>query len=402
MRAALGLTYRARWCLPPRSSGVGVYFKGLPERAADGAGRPKFGGGLRTLDRYVLREVALSWLAVTGVLFAILVSNQLAQVLAQAAERGYPKAVILRLIGLMSIQNGTLLVPFGLLLGITLALGRLYHDSEMSALRACGVGPGALLRPIAWLALVVTALVGWLVLETAPQAFSRVQQIQREALRSAEFSLLEPGKFLSLSHGRAVLYAESADPDGTLHRVFLQRRDADRVEIVLADRARHVVSGDGNVHTLMLYDGERFEGTPGLATTRRMHFAEHGIPVPVAGQAAGPERVESRGTLDLYADAAPEARAEFQWRLSLPLMVVILTLLAVPLSELQPRQGRYARVGVVILVLFIYFNLLSAAKTWVEKGSAPAYLGMWWPHLLVLVVAGWLWWRQAPPRWASR
>ncbi len=357
---------------------------------------------MRTLDRYVLREVAQSWLAVTAVLFAILVSNQLAQVLGQAAERGYPKAVILRLIGLMSIQNGTLLVPFGLLLGITLALGRLYHESEMAALRACGVGPGAVLRPIAVLAVVVTAIVSWLVLYTAPTAFASVQQIQKEALKSAEFSLLEPGKFLAFSRGRAVIYAESADPDGTLRRIFLQRREADHIEIVLADRARHLVSDDGNLHTLVLYDGERFEGTPGLATMRRVRFAEHGIPVPVGGQALGPQRVESRGTWDLYSDPAPEAQAEFQWRLSLPLMVVILTLLAVPLSELQPRQGRYARVGVAILALFIYFNLLSVARTWVEKGAAPAYLGMWWPHLLVLAVTGWMWWRNSPPRWAGR
>jgi lipopolysaccharide export system permease protein len=357
---------------------------------------------VRTLDRYVLREVALSWLAVTGVLGAILVSNQLAQVLGQAAERGYPRAVILRLIGLMSIQNGTLLIPIGLLLGIALALGRLYHDSEMAALRACGVGPGAVLRPIAVLAAGVTVAVAWLVLDTAPRAFARAQDIQKEALRSAEFGMLEPGKFHSFSRGRAVLYAESADPDGTLRRVFLQRRDGIHVEIVLADRARHLVSEDGDVHTLVLYDGERFEGSPGLAEMRRVRFAEHGIPVRVAAQAGGPVRVEGRPTGDLLADGGRPARAEFEWRLSLPLMVVVLTLLAVPLSELQPRQGRYARIGVVLLVFFIYSNLLSAARTWFEKGTVPEFLGLWWPHLLVLAVAAVLWWRRAPPRWAVR
>jgi len=226
---------------------------------ADAASTGPFGGRLRTLDRYVLREVALSWLAVTGVLAAILVSNQLAQVLGQAAERGYPRAVILRLIGLMSVQNGTLVIPVGLLLGIALALGRLYHDSEMAALRACGVGPGALLRPIGVLAIGVTVAVGWLVLVTAPRAFGDAQLIQREALRTAEFGMLEPGRFHSFQHGRAVLYAESADSDGTLHRIFLQRRDGGHVEIVLADRARHLVSADGDLHTLVLYDGERFE-----------------------------------------------------------------------------------------------------------------------------------------------
>ena len=354
------------------------------------------------LDRYVLREVAQSWLAVTGILTAILVSNQLAQVLGQAAERGYPRAVIFHLIGLMSIQNGTLLVPVGLLLGIVLALGRLYHESEMAAMRACGIGPAQLLRSIGTLAIVVTALVGWVVMDTAPRAFGQVQEIQREALRSAEFGLLEPGKFHTFLHGEAVFYAESRAADGTFRRVFLQRRESERVEIVLADRARHVVEEGGALHLLVLYDGERIEATPGLAAMRRVRFAEHGIPVRIGSPVAGPARVETRATLDLALDPAPAAQAEFQWRVSVPLMALILALLAVPLAELRPRQGRYARIGVVILVYFVYSNLLSAARTWVEKGWLQPAVGVWWVHALVLIAALALWWRQSPPHWATR
>lgn len=360
------------------------------------------GGRLRTVDRYILREVGLSWLAVTGVLLAILVSNQLAQVLGQAAERGYPREVIFGLIGLMSIQNGTYVIPVGLLIGIVLALGRLYHESEMAALRACGVGPGRLLRPVGLLALLVTVLLGWLALEAAPRSFGRAQQIQQEALKVAEFGMLEPGKFHTFAHGSAVFYAESADPDGTLRRVFLERRTVDRVEIVLADRARHLIEEDGALHVLVLNDGERYEGTPGLAEMRRVRFAEHGIPVRVGASAAGPARVETRPTLDLLGDGDLAAQAEFQRRMSLPLMALILAVLAVPLAELRPRQGRYARIGLVILVYFVYANLLSAAQTWIEKGWVAPALGVWWTHALVLLLALWLWWRQAPPAWALR
>ena len=165
-----------------------------------------------TLDRYVLREVAQAWFAVTGVLLVILVSNELAQILGQAAERGYPRAVILELIWLTSVQNLTVLVPVGLLIGIVLALGRLYHESEMAAVRACGIGPGRLLRPIGILTAVVTALLAWTVLIAAPEAFGRAEGIKREALRTAEFGLLEPGKFHTFAGGSAVFYAESADP----------------------------------------------------------------------------------------------------------------------------------------------------------------------------------------------
>ncbi len=354
------------------------------------------------LDRYVLREVAQSWLAVTGILTAILVSNQLAQVLGQAAERGYPRAVIFHLIGLMSIQNGTLLVPVGLLLGIVLALGRLYHESEMAAMRACGFGPGRLLRAVGVLALVVTAIVAWVVTDTAPRAFGRVQEIQRDALRAAVFGLLEPGKFHTFMSGTAVFYAESREPDGTFRHVFLQRRQSERVEIVLADRARHVVEEDGALHVLVLYDGERFEGTPGLAAMRRVRFAEHGIPVRIGTPAAAPARVETRASLDLALDPAPDAQAEFQWRASVPLMVLLLTVLAVPLAELRPRQGRYARIGIAILVYVVYSNLLSAARTWVEKGWLAPAIGVWWVHALVLLAALALWWRHSPPPWATR
>jgi len=218
---------------------------------------------LARLDRYVLREVALAWLGVTGVLLAVLVSNELAQVLGQAAERGYPRSVLLELIWLTSIQNLSVLVPVGLLIGIVLALGRLYHESEMAAIRACGVGPARLLRPIGLMTAVVSAALAWATLVAAPQAFERAELIKREALRTAEFGLLEPGKFHTFAGGSGVFYAEASEPDGTLKRVFVQRQTAEQAVVVLADRARHVVSQDGALHMFVLYDGVRYEGAPG-------------------------------------------------------------------------------------------------------------------------------------------
>jgi lipopolysaccharide export system permease protein len=103
---------------------------------------------LRILDRYILREVTLTWLAVTGVLLVILVSNQLARVLERAAESRFPREIVLTLIGFTSLQNLTVLIPVGLLLAIVLAFGRLYHESEMAAVHACGVGVVRLYVPV--------------------------------------------------------------------------------------------------------------------------------------------------------------------------------------------------------------------------------------------------------------
>jgi lipopolysaccharide export system permease protein len=59
----------------------------------------------------------------------------------------------------------------------------------------------------------------------------------------------------------------------------------------------------------------------------------------------------------------------------------------VPLARLAPRQGRYARVGYAVLIFFIYINLMIAGKTWIEKGVTPAWLGLWWVHVVVGVFA---------------
>ena len=95
---------------------------------------------LNRLDRYLLREVTWTFIAVTGVLLVVLMSNQFARVLGQAAQNDFPGVVVATLIGLTTLQYLTVLVPIGLFLGIVLALGRLYHESEMTAMNACGVG----------------------------------------------------------------------------------------------------------------------------------------------------------------------------------------------------------------------------------------------------------------------
>jgi lipopolysaccharide export system permease protein len=88
--------------------------------------------------------------------------------------------------------------------------------------------------------------------------------------------------------------------------------------------------------------------------------------------------------LELLGSSAPQDIAQLQFRASSPIMALVLTLLAVPMSRLRPRQGRYARVGFAIVVYMVYANLLSAAKVWVEKGQLPPAIGVWWVHLLLL------------------
>ena len=338
------------------------------------------------LSRYLLKETAQTWLVVTVVLLLILLTNQFAQVLGQAAANRLPKDAVFMVMGLTSLQYLTILIPIGLFLSIMLALGRLYRDSEMSAMMACGVGPAAIYRPLTFFALLLAAIVGWLALVVSPAAIREVQLIVEEAKQRVDLRVLEAGRFISFDAQEAVMYAESMSADGVLENVFVQRRINEQVEVIVAERAWQSDSSEKNVKVLRFANGRRYEGEPGSPRFRIVSFVEHGI--PFALPTAGPVEFEpeSRQLTDLLGADDPYDMAELQWRISVPIAVLVLMVLAVPLSRSAPRQGRYGGLAAGVLIYIIYVDLLAAAKVWVEREQISVYLGLWWVHLLFLLV----------------
>jgi lipopolysaccharide export system permease protein len=348
-----------------------------------------------TVQRYVLREVVQTWLAVTGVLVAILLSNQLSRVLGQAADNQYGRQVVFDLIALGAVMNLSVIVPVGLLLSVVLTLGRLYHDSEMAALQACGFAPARLLAPLFAFAAVIAVGLGWLSFFQVPRADSQVQSLRRSAIKEAQFGQLDAGRFRSFSGGAAVFYAERVDADGVLHNVFVRHESGGRIELALADSATYSKGAENGMHFVTLFNGRRYEGTPGTSEFRVIEFREHGIPILTPADVIGPQDPDTKPTRELWGTGAASDIAQLQSRASSPLMALVLTLVAVPLSRLRPRQGRYARVGFAIVVYFVYSNLLSAAKVWVEKGELPPVVGVWWVHLAVLGLGFYLVFRES-------
>jgi lipopolysaccharide export system permease protein len=355
-----------------------------------------------TIQRYVLREVVQTWLAVTGVLVAILIANQLSRVLGQAADNLYGRHVVFDLIALGAVMNLSVIVPVGLLLSLVLALGRLYHDSEMFALQACGFGPGGLLAPLFLFAALIALGLGWLSFFQVPRADHEAQLLRRAALEQAQVGQLDAGRFRSFSGGDAVFYAERVSADGVLHNVFVQRQTAGHIEVALADTATYSQNTAEGTHEVILFNGRRYEGVPGRRDYRVIEFREHGIPIAAPPEQRTTTDPDTKPTRELFGSAAPSDVAQLQFRASAPIMVLLLTLIAVPLSRLGPRQGRYARVGFALIVYLAYSNLLSAAKVWLEKGELPPQIGVWWVHFGALALGLILLFQESPPEFWLR
>lgn len=343
---------------------------------------------LRILDRYIFREIASTWLGVTGVLLVILLTNQFARTLGDVAKGHLPRGAATEMIALSAAQYLTILVPIGLFLSIMLALGRLYRDSEMPAMMACRVGPGGIYRPLLWLLVPLSLGVAWLSVELTPQSLQAVGRIAAEARREADLTSIEPGRFTEVGPSHAVVYGESISKRGVMHKVFLQRQiaDSNSIEVVVAERGEQVESDDPDIRYLVLYNGRRYEGVPGTSQFRVVEFGEHGIPYRLPSLDPPKLTPSEMSIFSLLKSHDLQHIAELQWRFSVPLATIILGLLAVPLAKTQPRAGRYGRLAVGLLVFIIYLNMLSASKAWIQQGVVPPAVGLWWVHGVVLLL----------------
>lgn len=340
---------------------------------------------LSLLSRYIFREALGTTVIVMAVLLVILMSNQFAEILGEAAADNLPREAVLRVFGLTFLRFMTLLAPISLLLGVLLALARLNRDSEMAALAACGIGTFALLRPIGVLSVLASAGVAWLALFQAPAASREIEAIKFDAREAMELATLTPGSFTTTERDGTVLYVRDAEGE-RLHGVFMQSERDERVVVVVAEEGERVQNPATGELSLKLRNGRRYEGVPGEAEFFIAEFEENWIPIEVERQEFV-EAIEAKPTRALIESGTSEDRAELEWRAAAPLSTLLLVLLAVPLSRSSPREGRYARVGVGLLLYITYSNTLSIARVWVERGIVPEWIGTWWVHALLGLLA---------------
>ena len=360
--------------------------------------------------RYLSREVLVTLSAVSAVLLVIIMSGRFIKYLAQAAQGILDPSVLFLIMGFRLPGFLQLILPLGLFLGFLLAYGRLYLDSEMTVLSATGMSQQRLFLYSLAPATVVALLVAWLSMGLAPQGVTQVARIlnQQEAL--TEFDTLVPGRFQSMRNGSRVTYTRDLSEDRTeLGGIFISDKrvsragDKDRgISVLVAESGRQEVQPDGSRY-LILENGYRYDGNPGQADYRVIQYDTYGVLLPKPSVAADISEREAIPTSQLIGSEDSRLQSELQWRLSLPLLVFIITLMAVPLSRVNPRQGRFLKLLPAILLCMTYLGLLVAARSALDKGRIPPYLGLWGVHLLFLLIGlALLYWEPLRLRMVSR
>ncbi|QLE86555.1 MULTISPECIES: LPS export ABC transporter permease LptF [Shewanella] len=338
--------------------------------------------------RYLIREVFKAQIAVLLVLLAIFISQHFVRVLADASDGEFPASLVMTLLGLNLPYLAVLVVPLSLFLGILMAHGRMYAESEMVVFHGVGVSEWYITRVTLLLAIVNMLFTGYLSLFVAPWAEEKQNQVLEHAQSEAGLAALTQGRFQTSPNGRAVLFVERIGRDNHLDKVFVAQLpdpedESGEVNIVMS-KGGSVVEDDTGGQRLKLTDGTQYQGKPQQLDFQIVEFGGYQMQIKDQQVDERSRKMSALPLSQLMATEGPEATAEFHWRLAIPLAIPFMTLIAVPMARVNVRQGKFAKMFPAILLYLGYFGLMVAGRKALEDEVIPAYLGMWWIHASAL------------------
>ncbi|WP_020396587.1 LPS export ABC transporter permease LptF [Thiolinea disciformis] len=343
------------------------------------------------LNRYLFKEIALSFFATLLVLSLIIIGNTFVRLLANASNGNLPVDLLGGLLSYGSLKTLIRLTPVALLIGMMLAFSRLYRDSEMVALQAAGVGPKQFYRAIFSFVLPLSLLMALAVLWLAPRLEQNHESLLREVQQRPEAAGIPAGQFVTTGNKTKnyTILAESIDESRTVMEKFFVRLQQDKSEVLVwARSAMLFIDSVTGERFLQIRDGYRYENDPERGGMTVVRFAEHGIRIPLRNFDKAPE-LASLPTSTLLSMNDNAAWIELQWRLSVILTTPVLAFIAFPLSYTKPRQGRYSKVAWAILLYGLYANALITARGFLDDGKLPMWLGLWWVHIIVIAIGLW-------------
>jgi lipopolysaccharide export system permease protein len=360
---------------------------------------------LSILDRYILREFLFGSLAAVVVLLVIFTGSTFADVVNKVATGRLPGGVMFTVLGLNLVNTLQALLPMGMFLGMLLALGRMYRDSEMHVLSASGFGPKGLLKPAAIFAIGAGCIVALVALWLGPLAARTSNAEVEQANRSVIAAGLEAGRFTSLAGRGGILFANTVSPDGTrLGKLFVESERVEKdgtvsISVITADHGDLFHEGQEDNRFIALHDGHRYDIRLDHDNWRLMQFQRNDIalsPPTDDDDQTDPESL--RTTASLIGDADPDSRAELQWRIAIPFGPLVLAMLALPMARQAPRSSPVGRILLAVLAYLIIVNLMTLARMFIATGKLPASAGMWWVLVPVFLGAAWVFARQYATR----
>jgi lipopolysaccharide export system permease protein len=345
-------------------------------------------------QRALISEFAGNGLLVFSVLLGIIVISQLIRLLSEAVNGKVAVDGVLALLGFSAMNYLPVLLSISLFISILLTISRCYRDSEMVVWFSSGIGLSRWIKPVLWYAVPVVALIALLSLVLTPWALLKADEYKNNLESRDDVAVATPGMFRESKQADRIYFVENVDVNSNhISNIFVQTQQGEKFSTMVAKQALQQISSNGE-RFLVLLNGTRYEGIPGQRDYNIVEFERYSMRIDSVPVKQSEPQMRMMTTLALWEKPTSWNLSEIHWRIGLPISALLLALLSIPLSYVNPRAGRSLNLVMALVLYMLYSNLISVSNTWVGQGKVPAMIGMWGIHILMLMITVLMFYRR--------
>ena len=360
----------------------------------------------------LVHELIFTAVAAFVILLGIITAQRSGLLVSVAARGAMPNDAILTMLGLNLVQYLPMILSLTLFLAVLMTLSRWHRDSEMVVWFSSGLSITSWIKPVLSFALPVIAVIAVLSLLVMPWATQKINTYTAQLESRDELSTINPGVFKESSGADRVYFIERFDELGNVVKnIFVQSTQHQKVGVMVANNGHREVQKNGDSF-LVMQQGRRYETAPKIednseikssskntkiasnAEITTTEFERYAVRVKTKEVKEKPLNVQGKNTTDLIKGQSAVFSGELQRRISLPIAALVLVLLAIPISFVDPRAGRSLNIALALFIYFIYYNLMNIMQAWVTQGKLNQLIGLWPVHLLFLILTVYLYYRR--------
>ncbi len=321
------------------------------------------------------------------VLFTIFVTWSLITILGKAAGGKVASGDVISLIIFAALNYLPTIIILTSFISVLMVVTRTYRDSEMVVWFASGLSLARWIRPVLGFGLPLVLITALLSFYATPWAKQKSDEYVSRFEQREDLQKVSPGQFRESASSNRIFFVEGASGEkADVHNVFVNTIDQNGSTVVVAKEGLIHTDAKG-VRSLVLKNGRRYQGTLGQSDFQTMEFETYSVRIESKQQELGADlEVGALPTAALLKDWNQYTMAELLWRISAPLICLVLILLAIPLGFVNPRAGSSVNLIIALLIFFTYSNLTKLLEASVKQGRFTFGVS-WWPLHLVAALA---------------
>lgn len=337
------------------------------------------------LSSSLRKEFSRTAIIMVVALLGILVTVSLVKFLGLAAGGEISVDAVATLLGFGVLMYLPVVISASVFVAILMTMTRMYRDSEMIVWNSSGLGLKGFVGPTLRYVIPMVLVVALTSLVVTPWAIGQRATYQARLEHRDETSQIVPGVFRESKESDQVFFVDHLNEnDAKVSNVFVQTIHNNQMGIIVADKGFTQTNADGG-RFIILQHGRRYEGEPGKLNYAIVDFNQAELRMTKKSSAAVSLSIKSMNLGQLMAHPTLEAWAELHWRFGMPISLLILSVLALPLSYVNTRGGRSANLIFALLAYMVYYNTISIAQAWVIQGRVPYWLGAFPVHFVFLI-----------------